>query len=584
MNKKPSMFLKKVTAFVIVFTIFVGIPTATKAKDITFTDEELKYLANAQVLKAASIDGAAPLHYKNSKGEIKGIGIDVLEEISSITGLSFDYYLYESISKANNDNIDIYFGISKEYALPRIILSNSYLESETVLFYNKSLDASDLENKKYAAVKCGTLPDGITEDKAIYFNDREETINAVEKGRADYGYGNAYSIAFYTLQNDCNNIVTIPTGKEMRNYCIGVSEDDEILLSIINKAIDSIDKSKIDSIVLDVASQIERKITLEMIVGAYGHILFAGILLIILVLIFSVYSISRSKSRYKLENKRYRLLSQLSNEYLFEYEIKKDKLDISDNLKSKIDVEKSIEKICNLINDYVNDLKEHANGENIHTIELPLINEDIGIFKMYFSYLWDESGKIHSVIGKLVDISDEEKEKQLLIAKSQSDGLTGLYNASTTKDSIEKLMAGKKTYSLDALIVIDCDRFKDINDNYGHLKGDLALEYISKGLKLTFRQSDIVGRVGGDEFCVYMQNIPTVDFVLMKCQQLTRNINELSKQFLISISIGIATYKEQITYEELFKQADDALYLAKKKGGSQISIAGESELIKIEFE
>jgi len=237
-----------------------------------------------------------------------------------------------------------------------------------------------------------------------------------------------------------------------------------------------------------------------------------------------------------------------------------------------------------LINDYVNDLKEHANGENIHTIELPLINEDIGIFKMYFSYLWDESGKIHSVIGKLVDISDEEKEKQLLIAKSQSDGLTGLYNASTTKDSIEKLMAGKKAYSLDALIVIDCDRFKDINDNYGHLKGDLALEYISKGLKLTFRQSDIVGRVGGDEFCVYMQNIPTVDFVLMKCQQLTRNINELSKQFLISISIGIATYKEQITYEELFKQADDALYLAKKKGGSQISIAGESELIKIEFE
>ncbi|NMA04324.1 MAG: GGDEF domain-containing protein [Clostridiales bacterium] len=128
---------------------------------------------------------------------------------------------------------------------------------------------------------------------------------------------------------------------------------------------------------------------------------------------------------------------------------------------------------------------------------------------------------------------------------------------------------------MDSLIIIDCDNFKDINDNYGHLKGDLALENISKGLRLTFRQTDIVGRIGGDEFCVYMHDIPSVDFVYSKCRQLVHNIQELNKEFQINVSIGIAILKKQSTYENLFKQADDALYRAKTNGRSQIIIYRE---------
>lgn len=124
---------------------------------------------------------------------------------------------------------------------------------------------------------------------------------------------------------------------------------------------------------------------------------------------------------------------------------------------------------------------------------------------------------MYSVTGKIIDISEEEKEKEILIAKSQLDGLTGLYNATRTKDLICKSIINKGKKQIDALIIIDCDKFKDINDIFGHLKGDLVLE-----------------------------------------------------------SVGIAILKEKSTDEKLFNQADDAMYIAKKNGGARFIVYDEN--------
>ena len=76
-----------------------------------------------------------------------------------------------------------------------------------------------MEDKIYAAIK-GCPSRRIKPEKAIYFNTREEGLNAVEKGQADYGYGNAYSVAYYTLLNNYKNIVTVPQEKETRNIVL----------------------------------------------------------------------------------------------------------------------------------------------------------------------------------------------------------------------------------------------------------------------------------------------------------------------------------------------------------------------------
>lgn len=132
--------------------------------------------------------------------------------------------------------------------------------------YN-SYNADELEDKKFAAIEGGVLPEGIEEENSIRYATREDSLSAVDKGKADYGYGNAYSVAYYSLKNGYKNIVTVPIGKEVREYCIGtMNSDDDILLSIINKSLSLIDENQIQTFVLGVASKIEREVTLEMIV------------------------------------------------------------------------------------------------------------------------------------------------------------------------------------------------------------------------------------------------------------------------------------------------------------------------------
>ena len=565
-------FHRDVLMLIIFICIVIGFATPIKAEAISFTQEEMEFLDRGDVLKAVTIEGAAPLHYRDSKGNIKGIAINTLKEIEKISGLEIEYYLYKSSSELLNSDFDIIIGISEEYAVTGIAISIPYLETETVLFYNKSINTAKLKEEKYAAVVAGTLPDGVKKEQAIYYNDREETMNAVEAGKAGYGYGNAYSVAFYLLQNGYNNIFTVPTGKGDRAYCMGVSEENEILLSILNKAIAEIDTNRMDTIILDVTSQIERKVTLPMVIDIYGLKIFTATSLIMLVLAYLAFSNSRAKNRYRMENKRFQLLSNLSNEYMFEYQIKTGSIKLAEKIKEELEYFGNKEEVISLVKNFVKGLEIEKIEDNPYILKLPITKAEMRTFRVVLSYLRDHKGKTQSLIGKLIDISEDEREKKKLIEKSQMDGLTGLYNASTVKEMVVCKMNNRPQARLDALIIIDCDNLKMINDSQGHLVGDDVLKAISRGLKLTFRETDIMGRIGGDEFCVYMENIPSADYANLRCQQLIRTIKGLNKSLSIDISIGIAVSKAPLSYEDLFKEADDALYKAKDREGSQVIV------------
>ena len=544
--------------------------------ELILTQEEQDYIARGNILKAVSVDGGAPLHYLDSKGRVRGVAVRVLDEIANMTGLIFEYHLYDSIQDTiyGSINPDIVFGVTTQYAVTGMILSQPYLKSETILYINSSIDPYQLEDKVYAGIEGGTLPEGVKEENAVYFNSREDTLTAVDKGKADYGYGNPFSVAFYTLQNGYRDIITIPIGKEIREYCMGFLKENELLLSIINKSIEAIDENRLQMLVLEETSRIDRKISLEMIIEAYGREIATLILLITGVLWYSAILNIRTGKKLKIENKRYGLLSNISNECLFEYQISNEHLELSEKCSELFGGQEEINEIVNLLKESI-----ITNGSlgTTSTAKLPVANGKIGTFRVINSGLYDDMGKLHSVIGKLIDISEEIAEKEILISKSQLDGLTGLYNAITTKEQIERNIKSQNTNKQDALIVIDIDNFKNINDILGHLQGDQALERIGESLKHTFRQSDIIGRMGGDEFAVYMNDIPSVDFVRSKCQQLSTLIHELNQDLSLPvlISIGIAISTGEHSYDDLFKQADEAMYLSKKKGGAQIVVYGE---------
>lgn len=542
---------------------------------LILTDDEKAYLEEKKTLKAVSIEGIAPIIYLDPKGEVYGISKNVINEISSMTGLAFEYGIYASVEEALESDFDIFVGIPANYAPDNMVLSQPFLKSKTILYINSSMDSSKLDDKIYAAVRGSALPSGIKDENSIFFDTREESLNAVESGKADYGYGNAYSVSFYTIQNNYKNIVTIPSEKEQREYCMGFVKEDDLLISIINKSISAIDEEHMQSIILDATLHIERRITIPMIADAYGAEIMAIVFITICVLLFTVVSYMNINRKLSMRNKRHEMLSQISNEYLYEYSVKDDSLELSEKCVKLFGRGAIYNESAGMLRDI---LLNRSLDVYPYLIKLPLENGRIGVFKAVNSSIYDDKGKIDSIIGKLIDVTEDVAEKEELIIKSRIDGLTGLYNAATTKELIIERIRSREGHRADILILMDCDNFKCINDSLGHLTGNRVLENISKSLRDTFRGSDIIGRIGGDEFCVYLKDVSSVEFIQSKCRQLNNAIRKETGDIDATVSMGAVLSYGFKTYEDIFRMADDALYQAKRRGGDQLFVYNDKSI------
>ncbi|NLC40530.1 MAG: GGDEF domain-containing protein, partial [Clostridiaceae bacterium] len=255
------------------------------------------------------------------------------------------------------------------------------------------------------------------------------------------------------------------------------------------------------------------------------------------------------------------------NEYMYEYYFEKNELNLSKNIIHLFENREFMEESVAILKEA---LRTGDSTQSIYRIELPLSVENKVIFKSVSSLIHNSKGKVHSVIGKLIDVSEEEAERQELIKKSETDGLTGLYNADTTKKLISEIMEKNDPDKADALLILDCDKFKEINDAHGHLHGDSVIAHVSQALKATFRKSDIIGRIGGDEFCIYMENVASGEFIISKYRQLVESLKQISPDSYITVSVGAALSDGEKSYDELFEKADAALYIVKNKGGDNL--------------
>ncbi|MBQ3036000.1 MAG: GGDEF domain-containing protein [Lachnospiraceae bacterium] len=174
------------------------------------------------------------------------------------------------------------------------------------------------------------------------------------------------------------------------------------------------------------------------------------------------------------------------------------------------------------------------------------------------------------------DIDEEKREEQKLVTAAKMDKMTMLYNRETTMDSISRILRDEPE-SNHVLFMIDVDNFKTLNDTRGHQAGDEFLIDLASEIKHSFRETDIVGRIGGDEFFALMRNVPGDSITLRKAQELLDTIQEVCEDYTdlnLSSSIGISMYPQDgTTLEELYAQADGALYEAKRKGKNRYVFA-----------
>lgn len=168
-----------------------------------------------------------------------------------------------------------------------------------------------------------------------------------------------------------------------------------------------------------------------------------------------------------------------------------------------------------------------------------------------------------------VECIDEEKKKENhLLYLSQTDLMTGIYNRSYGERMISELLDGHRQ---GLFCLFDVDKFKNINDKYGHSVGDSVLIEISKALQRVKRENDVVMRLGGDEFAAYFLDI---DSESAASEIIAAFFDEISKLHIepitekVSVSLGAVLYKDGVSFDSIYKLADSGVYDSKTNKGN----------------
>ncbi|MFS8086274.1 MAG: diguanylate cyclase domain-containing protein, partial [Acidobacteriota bacterium] len=193
----------------------------------------------------------------------------------------------------------------------------------------------------------------------------------------------------------------------------------------------------------------------------------------------------------------------------------------------------------------------------------------------------DASGAVTHYVASFTDISHRKSAEDEIKHLAFYDPLTRLPNRRLLLDRLRHaLVAGSRNHSAGALLFIDLDNFKTLNDTLGHHKGDLLLEQVAQRLTSTVRQEDTVARLGGDEFVIMMEGLSldsedAADQALQVAQKILVVLNEpfdlQGQGFAGSASIGVGLFsRESDTVDELLKRADLAMYQAKAAGRNTV--------------
>lgn len=212
-----------------------------------------------------------------------------------------------------------------------------------------------------------------------------------------------------------------------------------------------------------------------------------------------------------------------------------------------------------------------ATGSDKVTYRIISKNGDIRWVEDWGNLIVDSNGEEWFYVVVL-DITDKIVTRENLKQIAEHDGLTGAYNREAAMQHVvERRAHGTGQCSV---ILIDVDDFKGINDTYGHPFGDEVLKHLARFLEGTLRQSDIVARMGGDEFAAFVVGLGDSD----RLRYLVRRINELAfidfdsqaligKTVIPTVSIGVACAEDlTTTVSELYSRSDEALYRTKSKG------------------
>ena len=193
----------------------------------------------------------------------------------------------------------------------------------------------------------------------------------------------------------------------------------------------------------------------------------------------------------------------------------------------------------------------------------------------------EKRNNLQSMMNKM-DLENALYEQHIILQRNEEllrsnklDPFTEVLNKTAFRDHVLEAIRGKRAYEKGAFFILDIDNFKIINDTCGHLVGDQVIMKVAANLQNNLREEDLVGRIGGDEFCMYLNHISCIEDIEKNALRIIdniRNLNISKLQKQLTVSMGICIVDTEKDFEDIFMKADHALYEAKANGRDQFVV------------
>lgn len=591
------------------------------SKAVRLTVEEQSWLKNHPHVRIAFDGSSAPYSYIDQSGQIAGIAYDTLQLIARKLDTQFEIYPehnWQKIYKAAlAQQVDVIATmVNRPERRYEFAFTQPYLFKSLVLVANKANKqintANDLSNKTIALVKgyqySQEVLNSLPNIKPLYVGSVEEALFAVETGRADA------TISFYAnssfLQNKhlLENIWFI-TLYDLNNATesIAVRKDWPILVNILQKGLNAITKEEQQMINQLWDIPVGLSIDQETMDNSFFMLLILFALLIWLV------EVKRQNRRHKIayqsllttnnnlvsendtlnkqvlqdrkllqdnEQKFQSLVENLHNEYFFyQHELDGPYSYLSPSITNILGY--SVEQFSHHYKAYLTDHPDNEklekytrlglNGEKVPAYRLEVLDSkgNKHTLEILENPVFDKDGFCVGVCGMGHDITPLLQAREQVDLLTNYDDLTGLANSRLFADRAKHMVSlSHRQHKKLALLFLDLDAFKLVNDNFGHATGNAALQEVAHRLKTLLSDSDTAARTGGDEFALILfdSSVRAAKTVAKKTlKKLLRPFSINGHQFSIGSSIGIAIYPQDgEDCESLLDQADKAMYFAKQ--------------------
>ncbi|MDO5145880.1 MAG: diguanylate cyclase [Eubacteriales bacterium] len=548
--------------------------------DFYLTEESKKYIESLGTLKVLFFEGNKPMQ-DGKGGKAVGLAAGLFEKLARDLGLQYEEVIAKNYVEGRElireGKIDLVAAVPPGARLQeevRLSMTHSYFESYGIAVSNGEIDDEDIGMLNLSA-------------------NVEKDLKRMARHKGSRVSMDANCISFYIRKKGLYESLSFDWGTTMSiRYSIGIAKGgDNRLRNVINSYINSMPRDSIQQMVYENSYEPVEYSFSELIYVYWERILIVVIGILVSVSLYLGYRKRRELRQKALESDKIYQFSRMTNECLFEYDFRRDQLNVQNSQLFFPDE--------NILNNFLkafessfekfDKIEQKEIGRTLHEMlsgrqeqrDVWCRKEDGDCwYRIQIRYIGKEG---ESAIGRISDISQTMMEQNALKRRAESDSLTGIHNRAAAERYIDDFLRVKGNEGI--MILFDIDNFKTVNDTLGHLAGDQLIQEFAERLKKSFRHTDFMARLGGDEFVVFLTKAIEEEKLAAKLQAVIDDMNQ--KVFAaypscaLSASIGAAYSGEQSNdYKSLYRFADNAMYVAKFGGKNDFFIAEDEVCMK----